>query len=123
MGGAGDDRFHERSPKSTRTCRKLRKFSAPAGFSREHRINLIIVATLLSAEARPLRILKRLWELPVDSRISGAPPGSNWARACTHIGNLPLLWVFDLLLTGQASFFKSVIDRSLAALLIVPAVA
>jgi len=34
-------------------------------------IDLIVVAIPLSAEMRLLTILKRIWELPVDIRISG----------------------------------------------------
>ena len=47
-----------------------------------------------------------------DIRISGQTSRLKLSpRACTHLGNLPLLSVFDRL--------KSVMDRSLAALLIV----
>src|SRR5206468_9040856 len=37
----------------------------------------------LSAEARLLQVLKRLWELPLDIRISGQPPAQiEPARLC-----------------------------------------
>ena len=62
----------------------------------------------------------RLWELPVDIRISGQASKLKLSpRAYTHLGSLPLLAVFDRPLTGWASSLKSVLDRSLAALLIV----
>jgi len=118
--GLFDDRFDDRSPQSVRTHRKLGKISELAVFAREHRIDLIIVAIPLSAEARLLQILKRLWELPVDIRISGQASKLKLSpRAYTHLGNLPLLSVFDRPLTAWASFLKSVMDRTLAALLIV----
>ena len=67
-----------------------------------------------------MQILKRLWELPVDIRISGQASKLKLSpRAHTHLRNLPLLSVFDRPLTGWASFLKSAMDRSLAALLIV----
>src|SRR4029078_11685704 len=69
--GLFDDRFDDRSPEAVRAHKKLGKISALASFAREHRVDLIIVAIPLSAEARLLQILKRLWELPVDIRISG----------------------------------------------------
>ena len=117
--GLFDDRFDDRSPQSVRTHRKLGKISELAVFAREHRIDLIIVAIPLSAEARLLQILKRLWELPVDIRISGQASKLKLSpRAYTHLGNLPLLSVFDRPLTAWASFLKSVMDRTLAALLI-----
>ena len=74
----------------------------------------------MSAEARLLQILKRLWELPVDIRISGQASKLKLSpRAYTHLGNLPLLAVFDRPLTGWSSFLKSAMDRCLALLFIV----
>ena len=118
--GLFDDRFDDRSPQSIRAHEKLGTISQLALFAREHRIDLIIVAIPLSAEARLLQILKRLWELPVDIRISGQASKLKLSpRAYTHLGNLPLLAVFDRPLTGWGSFLKSAMDRVLAALLIV----
>lgn len=118
--GLFDDRFDDRSPQSIRTHKKLGTISELAHFAREHRIDLIIVAIPLSAEARLLQILKRLWELPVDIRISGQASKLKLSpRAYTHLGKLPLLAVFDRPLTGWGSFVKSAMDRSLAAVLIV----
>jgi hypothetical protein len=74
----------------------------------------------LSAEARLLQILKRLWELLVDTRISGQASKLKLSpRAFTQLGNLPLLAVFDRPLTGWGSFLKSRMDRCLAGVLIV----
>jgi Undecaprenyl-phosphate glucose phosphotransferase len=118
--GLFDDRFDDRSPQSIRAYRKIGKISELAAFAREHRIDLIIVAIPLSAEARLLQILKRLWELPVDIRISGQASKLKLSpRAYTQLGKLPLLAVFDRPLTGWASFLKSTMDRTLALLLIV----
>jgi hypothetical protein len=77
---------------------KLGKISELAVFARERRSDLIIVAVALFAEARLLQILKRLWELPVDIRISGQDSRLKLSpRAYTHLGNRPLLSVFDRL--------------------------
>lgn len=118
--GLFDDRFDDRSPQSIRAHRKLGKIGELAQFARQQRVDLIIVAIPLSAEARLLQILKRLWELPIDIRISGQASRLKLSpRAYTQLGNLPLLSVFDRPLTGWSSFLKSAMDRSLAALLIV----
>ncbi|WP_368911832.1 undecaprenyl-phosphate glucose phosphotransferase [Taklimakanibacter deserti] len=118
--GLFDDRFDDRSPQSIGTHKKLGSISELAFFAREHRVDLIIVAIPLSAEARLLQILKRLWELPVDIRISGQASKLKLSpRAYTQLGNLPLLAVFDRPLTGWGSFLKSTMDRGLAVLLIV----
>ncbi|HTN98183.1 MAG TPA: undecaprenyl-phosphate glucose phosphotransferase [Nordella sp.] len=118
--GLFDDRFDDRSPEAIRAHKKLGKIAELASFAREHRVDLIIVAIPLSAEARLLQILKRLWELPVDIRISGQASKLKLSpRAYTHLGNLPLLAVFDRPLTAWSSFLKSAMDRSLAFLLII----
>jgi Undecaprenyl-phosphate glucose phosphotransferase len=78
------------------------------------------VAIPLSAETRLLNILKRLWEQPVDIRISGQSSSLKLnARAYSYIGKLPLLSVFDRPLKGWSLFQKETVDRVLATLAIV----
>lgn len=118
--GLFDDRDDQRSPASVRRYRKLGTIRELAGFARTTRVDLIIVAIPLSAEARLLQILKRLWELPVDIRISGQASRLRLGpRAYTYLGKLPLLSVFDRPLSGWNSFLKAALDRSLAAVALV----
>ena len=61
----------------------------------------MIVAIPMTAEQRLLQILKRLWELPVDIRISAAAAELKLSpRAYTYLGDLPLLNVFERPLSG-----------------------
>ncbi len=118
--GLFDDRDDKRSPASIRKHRKLGTIVELSDYARSHRIDLIIVAIPMSAEQRLLQLLKRLWELPVDIRISGYASALKLSpRAYTHLGKLPLLSVFDRPLKGWGSFLKSALDRMLAVLLIV----
>jgi Undecaprenyl-phosphate glucose phosphotransferase len=118
--GIFDDRFDKRSPVSVRKYKKLGKIAELAEYARKDRIDLVIVAIPLSAEERLLQMLKRLWELPVDIRISGqASKLKLAAQSYTHIGKLPLLSVFDRPLSGWGSVLKSVMDKTLAAMFIV----
>ena len=118
--GLFDDRFDERSPASIRTHHKIGKIAELAEYARNQRIDLIIVAIPLSAEARLLHILKRMWELPVDIKISGQASNLKLSPgAYTQLGNLPLLAVFDRPLSGWSSFLKSALDRAVAAFAIV----
>lgn len=113
--GLFDDRYDSRSPESIRSHRKIGKIAELADFARQHRVDLIIVAIPLSAEARLLHILKRLWELPVDIRISGQASALKFGpRAYTYLGKLPLLTVFDRPLKGWSLFVKDVVDRLIA---------
>ncbi len=55
-----------------------------------------MAAIPLSVEERLPYILKRLWELPVNIRISGKASNLKFSSsAYTYIGRLPLLSVFD----------------------------
>jgi Undecaprenyl-phosphate glucose phosphotransferase len=118
--GLFDDRFDNRSPESIRKHKKLGTISDLAPFARENEIDLIVVAIPLSAETRLLQILKRLWELPVDIRISGAAGKLKLSRASyTYLGNLPLLSAFERPLSGWDGLLKSLVDRGIALLAII----
>jgi Undecaprenyl-phosphate glucose phosphotransferase len=118
--GIFDDRYDERSPESIRLHRKIGKIEELADYARNERVDLIIAAIPLSAEARLLHILKRLWELPVDIRISGQASALKLSpRAYTNLGKLPLLSVFDRPLSPWGAFLKSAMDKAIAGLAVV----
>ncbi len=118
--GLFDDRFDNRSPSSVRRHKKLGKIVDLATFSRANPIDLIIVAIPMTAEARLLQILKRIWELPVDIRVSGQATELKLApNAYSYLGDLPLLSVFDRPLNPWNQFLKDVLDRGIALLAII----
>ena len=118
--GLFDDREDARSPQSIRKYHKIGKIDELAHYSRARRVDLIVVAIPLSAETRLLTILPRLWELPVDIRISGHTSNLKLnASAYTYLGKLPLLSVFDRPLKGWSLFQKEALDRLLALIAIV----
>ncbi|MFT3672621.1 undecaprenyl-phosphate glucose phosphotransferase [Aestuariivirga sp.] len=113
--GLFDDRFDNRSPESIRKHRKLGKIADLADYARSHAVDLVIVAIPMSAEQRLLQILKRLWVLPVDIRISAATAELKLSpRAYSYLGKLPLLNVFERPLSGWDSFLKGVVDKGIA---------
>ena len=113
--GLFDDRFDNRSPASIRKHKKLGTITDLAPYVREKGLDLIIVAIPLSAETRLLHILKRLWELPVDIRISGAAGKLKLSRdAYNYLGDLPLLTAFERPLSPWDALLKSVVDRAIA---------
>ena len=115
--GLFDDRDDARSPQSIRKYHKIGKIEELALYARSQRVDLIVVAIPLTAETRLLTILRRLWELPVDIRISGHTSSLKLnARAYTYLGKLPLLSVFDRPLKGWSLFQKEALDRVLAML-------
>jgi Undecaprenyl-phosphate glucose phosphotransferase len=118
--GLFDDRFDNRSPESVRKHKKLGKISALADYARGNQVDLIIVAIPMSAEQRLLQILKRLWELPVDIRVSGQAAQLKLSpRAYTYLGDLPLLAIFDRPLSSWNQFTKDILDRVVALLAII----
>ncbi len=115
--GLFDDREDARSPQSIRKHHKIGRIDELAHFARAQRVDLIVVAIPLTAETRLLTILKQLWELPVDIRISGHTSNLKLnARAYTYIGKLPLLSVFDRPLKGWSLFQKELLDKTLTLL-------
>lgn len=118
--GLFDDRFDNRSPSSVRKHRKLGSISDLASYARDNPLDLIIVAIPLSAETRMLQILKRLWELPIDIRISGAAGKLKLSRgAYTYMGALPLLSAFERPLSSWDAIFKSIMDRAIALIALI----
>ncbi len=118
--GLFDDRDDDRSPASINQHAKIGTISDLYAFARNHRVDLIIVAIPLSAETRLLHMLKSLWELPVDIRISGQASQLKLAPgAYTNLGDLPLLSVFERPLSSWGALTKDVMDRVLAAVFIV----
>ena len=113
--GLFDDRYDSRSPKSVRKHKKIGKISSLADYARTNPVDLIIVAIPMTAELRLLQILKRLWELPIDIRVSGQAAQLKLSpRAYTYLGDLPLLSVFDRPLSSWSQFTKDVVDRIIA---------
>ena len=118
--GLFDDRYDNRSPASIRRHKKLGKIIDLADYARAHAVDLVIVAIPISAEQRLLQILKRIWELPVDIRVSGQAAQLRLSqRAYSYLGDLPLLPVFDRPLSHWNEFLKDVLDRMIALVALV----
>src|SRR5690606_34274567 len=88
--GIFDDRSDERSPAVVRGYPKLGTISKLLDFARRTRVDLLIVSLPLSAENRLLQILKQLWILPVDIRLSAHTEKLRFRpRAYSYIGDVP----------------------------------
>lgn len=115
--GLFDDRGGERSPDQVDEYHKLGRFDELVTFCREHKVDLLIITLPHTAEARILHLLKKLWVLPIDIRISAVGAKLKLRpRAYSYIGKTPFLAVFDKPLTDWGIAVKAVEDRVLAAL-------
>jgi Undecaprenyl-phosphate glucose phosphotransferase len=109
--GLFDDRIDARSPSTVLGYSKLGKVADLIEFARRTRVDLVIVSMPLSAEKRVLEMLKQLWVLPVDIRLSAHMSQLRFTeRAYSYVGdvavfdmadrpisdwNLVLKWLFD----------------------------
>jgi Undecaprenyl-phosphate glucose phosphotransferase len=115
--GIFDDRDDTRSPPSISGCPKLGNVGELIDFVRRNRIDLLIVTLPLTAEKRILDMLKRLWILPVDIRLSAYTQKLRYRpRAYSYIGNVPFIDVFDKPMSEWGQFLKSVEDKVIATL-------
>ncbi len=95
----------------------LGTFEEMEGFCRHAKIDLIIVTLPTSAEERILHLMKKLWVLPIDVRISAHHSKLRLRpRAYSYIGDIPFLAVFDKPLSDWGWAIKEVEDRVIAAI-------
>ncbi len=80
-------------------------------FARIARIDMLIVSLPISAEARVLALLKKLWVLPVDIRLSALNNHLRFRpRAYSYVGAVPMLDIFDKPINDWDSVAKRVFD-------------
>jgi len=119
ISGIFDDRSDDRSPGIIAGIPKLGNINELVEFARRVRVDLLIVTFPVSAESRLLEVLKKLWVLPVDIRLSAHTYKLRFRpRAYSYIGNVPFLDVFDKPLTDWSYILKRLEDQiiSLVAL-------
>jgi Undecaprenyl-phosphate glucose phosphotransferase len=115
--GIFDDRNDDRSPRRVANIPKLGKIDELVDFVRQTRVDLLIVTFPLTAENRLVQVLRRLWVLPVDIRLSAYTQKLRYRpRAYSYIGNVPFLDVFDKPLTDWDAIVKAAEDKVLAAI-------
>lgn len=119
--GIFDDRNSDRSPAIVAGYPKLGNVKELVEFGRMARIDMLIVSLPLSAESRVLQLLKRLWVLPLDIRLSAHTNKLRFRpRSYSYEGAIPFLDVFDKPIADWDSIMKRVFDLffSCAALLL-----
>ncbi len=94
--GIFDDRDDERSPAIVAGYPKLGNIEELVEFARRARIAMLIVALPLDAEDRVLYMLKKLWVLPVDIRLSAHAHKLRFRpRTYSYVGKVPMFDIFD----------------------------
>lgn len=118
--GIFDDRTDDRSPNIVAGYPKLGNVAELIEFTRKARINMLIVSIPLNAEKRVLQLLKRLWMLPVDIRLSAHANKLFFRqRTYTYEGTVPMVDVFEKPIADWDSVTKRTFDIVFSLLAII----
>jgi Undecaprenyl-phosphate glucose phosphotransferase len=110
--GVFDDRGDNRSSAACHGVPKLGTVNDLVEFARHTRVDLVIFALPISAETRLLQMLKKLWVLPVDIRLSAHTNKLRYRpRAYSYIGNVPVLDIFDRPIADWDVVMKWLFDK------------
>ena len=125
--GVFDDRGDQRTSASCDGVPKLGTVDDLVEFARRTRVDLVIFSLPISAENRILQMLKKLWVLPLDIRLSAHSNKLRFRpRLYSYIGNVPVLDVFDRPIADWDVVMKWLFDKivgSLALLCLSPVMA
>jgi Undecaprenyl-phosphate glucose phosphotransferase len=114
--GVFDDR-KDRVPERLRGYPNLGTVKALVEFARLRRVDLLIVSVPMTAENRIAEMMRELYVLPVDIRLSAHAAGLRLApHSYSYVGKVPMLDVIDRPLADWGQTLKAFEDRILAAL-------
>lgn len=118
--GVFDDRNDSRALETCAGQPKLGKIDDIVEFARRTRIDLVLFALPISAETRILEMLKKLWVLPVDIRLSAHTNKLRFRpRSYSYLGKVPTLDVFEQPITDWDMVLKSAFDRIVGAIILI----
>lgn len=118
--GVFDDRSDDRVMSTVAGRFKLGKVADIVEFARRTRVDLVLFALPVSAESRILEMLKKLWVLPVDIRLSAHTNKLRFKpRAYAYLGNVPTLTMSDQPITDWDMVTKWLFDRIVGALMLI----
>ncbi len=117
--GVFDDRNDSRALDTCAGAAKLGKIDDIVEFARRTRIDLVLFALPISAETRILDMLKKLWVLPVDIRLSAHTNLLRFRpRAYSYLGKVPTLDVFEAPITDWDLVMKWLFDHVVGAIVL-----
>ncbi|MDP4003040.1 undecaprenyl-phosphate glucose phosphotransferase [Methylobacterium sp. NEAU K] len=118
--GVFDDRNVDRSSDVVAGHPKLGNVDDLVSYARHARLDLIVFTIPITAEARILQMLAKLWVLPIDIRLSAhAAKLRLRPRSYSYLGSVPVLDVFDRPIADWDVVMKAVFDRCVGLLMLV----
>ena len=117
--GVFDDRNDSRALETCAGSPKLGKVDDIVEFARRTRVDLVLFALPISAETRILEMLKKLWVLPVDIRLSAHTNKLRFRpRSYSYLGKVPTLDVFEAPITDWDLVMKWLFDHVVGAIIL-----
>jgi len=118
--GVFDDRADNRSPDVVANYPKLGTVDDLVEFARRTRLDLVIFTLPVTAEQRLLQMLRKLWVLPIDIRLSAHMAKLRLRpRAYSYIGSVPVLDLFDKPIADWDLVLKWIFDKVCGWLLLI----
>lgn len=118
--GIFDDRGPDRVGPIVAGYPKLGNISELVEYARSSRLDLLIVTLPITAEKRLLQLLKQLWVLPVDIRLSvHGNPLRFRPRTYSYIGNVPFIDITDKPIANWDVVKKWLFDKVVATLAVI----
>jgi Undecaprenyl-phosphate glucose phosphotransferase len=117
--GVFDDRNDTRALETCAGSPKLGKVDDILEFARRTRVDLVLFALPISAETRILEMLKKLWVLPVDIRLSAHTNKLRFRpRSYSYLGKIPTLDVFEAPISDWDLVMKWLFDHIVGAIVL-----
>jgi Undecaprenyl-phosphate glucose phosphotransferase len=117
--GVFDDRNTDRSSDVVAGHPKLGNVDDLVAYARSARLDLIVFTIPITAEARILQMLAKLWVLPIDIRLSAhAAKLRLRPRSYSYLGSVPVLDVFDKPIADWDVVVKALFDRCVGLLML-----
>ncbi|MEP1442537.1 MAG: undecaprenyl-phosphate glucose phosphotransferase [Hyphomicrobiales bacterium] len=118
--GIFDDRTDDRSPDTVAGYPKLGTVPELVEFARSARLDMLIVSLPLTAGGRVRQMLKKLWILPLDIRLSAHTNKMAFKqRAYSYIGAMPFVNLAERPIAGWRFVRKRIFDVIFSILMIV----
>jgi Undecaprenyl-phosphate glucose phosphotransferase len=120
--GVFDDRNDGRALETCAGSPKLGKVDDIVELARRTRVDLVLFALPISAETRILEMLKKLWVLPVDIRLSAHTNRLRFRpRSYSYLGKVPTLDVFEAPITDWDLVMKWLFDHLVGGIVLLMA--
>jgi Undecaprenyl-phosphate glucose phosphotransferase len=120
--GIFDDREDARVPAVAEGYPKLGRIDELLEFGRQAQIDMLIVALPMTAEKRLVELLKTLWVLPVDIRLSARSSQLRFRpRSYSYVGAVPFLDLYDKPIADWDTVVKAGFDRVIGAAILLAA--